>query len=687
MKLFRLFITSAILIISFVCRSQVSDFPYLCGFETGPDGSKIVGNEPNWDGSSQWEYDDYETNTGKFSAKASITTTGDNSRNLYVTFDCSAKTGVKPSFYYNSTNQNITIQVVGMVDGENWIVLKDWFTPVAGTWTNIDYSSLSNLSNYDDQSSCRFGIRAKKVDGTATLRLDNFRIIVDDSDIWKIEASTEDWNTAANWFGGSVPSASADLVIPSFGTNYPVIGSADANCNNISVRSNAHLTINESYTLNVNGNLTIESDSTGTGSFLNKGSLNMVTRGTICFQRYIEAYSGDEDGWHLISSPVGAFTVGGSDFEPGNNDDLYKWGEEEDMWLNYKANSFDFEAGKGYLVAYESSDTKEFTGSFYKSNITLNNLSVGEGNGWHLLGNPYQCAIKWNDGNWNISNFESTAHVYNESSGNYASLTSDEIIPVTQGFFVKATDASNSITISKDSRTHDDTPFYYPYPFSSPILKLKVYCDDNSFYDETTIRFIESATADYDPEFDGHKLFGQLSAPQLFSLSDDDNILSVNTYGTSSGLAVSTGFEAGVAGTYHFTPTQINGFDPNLVIALEDLFLDSLFILSKDTIYTYQGKPSDDSIRFIIHFFDYTYLDEYNHAGYKIYQDNDQLHIISTLNNEIVDVCIFDLNGRIIHKSSFANETIIPVGVSFSKGCYLINISGKNPFRKKIVIN
>ena len=132
-------------------------------------------------------------------------------------------------------------------------------------------------------------------------------------------------------------------------------------------------------------------------------------------QRDYVAYTGDGDGWHTISSPVNAMTIAGSAFAPASgDDDLYAWDEVAYTWRNYNDVNFPgstFVNGNGYLAAYKNTSIKEFTGTLNNADITFTNLSLtsGKGEGCHLLGNPFPSAIKWNDGNWALSNVGAVA--------------------------------------------------------------------------------------------------------------------------------------------------------------------------------------------------------------------------------------------------------------------------------------
>ena len=151
----------------------------------------------------------------------------------------------------------------------------------------------------------------------------------------------DDWNEkGGNWPGtyGYIPDASFNVTIP-FTTVSPVIY-GQAACNDLTLSSGGTLNVSPTIPFTIYGDLTtdgnanrlvIDSDATGNGSLIVNGLTDYAT-----VQRYIPAYTGPDDGWHHIASPVDFMGVGGSDFNPGTNDDLYKWDEVNYTWDNYK---------------------------------------------------------------------------------------------------------------------------------------------------------------------------------------------------------------------------------------------------------------------------------------------------------------------------------------------------------------
>lgn len=656
--------------------AQVTQYPYLCSFETGPDNESIVGNEPHWYGNNQWYFDDAVSNSGTFCARSSISTDTDYGRLIYVSFTCTNQSNIQPSLYYRIFTQNVLIRIVGRVNYDDWVVLKDWFLPEINDWALVDHSQMNNLSIFDNQTLCYFGITAKKSGSSSgTLRIDDVQLLSGGSGgttcTWLGSATNSNWHDAANWDVAAVPGPGDDVVIPYVAANFPEVGTANAVSNDMNILPGGRLGVSSGFQLDVGGDLTIESDAAADGSLLNKGTLNIS--GNAVYQRYIDAYTTSANGWHLLSSPVNSFIVAGSDFEPGSNDDLYQWDEPSWQWLNYKTDPFNFTNGKAYLIAYENSGIRSFTGNFNNSDINMLDLSFGTGNGWHLLGNPFPCAVKWNDGNWNLSNIEGIAKIYDETAGNYIDLTANSIIPATQGFFVKAGSAVNSITIPAASRVHDATAFYKDGN-DVPVVQLKVQSAETGFYDINRICFLPDATAAYDMMYDGHKMFGQEEAPQLYMRCESGEYLSTNALPTGSFTETGIYFEAGTEGVYVLTIEELKNIENHTAIFLEDSFNDSLIHLKKESRYEFDASPSYPALRFKIRIEDASAGEEINFNREKVYSANGNIYIRNAYQPARVE--IYDITGKLVHAERRTENTYC-IRKEMKNGIYLIRINNK----------
>lgn len=95
-------------------------------------------------------------------------------------------------------------------------------------------------------------------------------VSINPSGTWTGTTNT-DWNTTANWCGGTLPSAGTNVTIPTGAPNYPIITTGTASANNISIATGASVIVSGAGVLNLYGAIT------NTGTFnLTAGTLNMA---------------------------------------------------------------------------------------------------------------------------------------------------------------------------------------------------------------------------------------------------------------------------------------------------------------------------------------------------------------------------------------------------------------------------
>lgn len=221
-------------------------------------------------------------------------------------------------------------------------------------------------------------------------------------------------------------------------------------------------------------------------------------------------YSSDNDCWNLLSAPVSGMNISESDFTSGNYD-FYSWNETENLWLNQKnldqAGEFvEFIPGKGYLTAYDTLQTRYFSGSFIQEDVILSGLS-STNEGWHLLGNPYPTSILWGSSDWDLNGISPFAYVLNEVSNSYELVFPGENIPSRKGFWVQAGVPDASLTIPVAASASKDGPTMSQLPM------LQVNMENELGYSfPLYLIFDESASFVY---------YWQEDARYLFPLSDD----------------------------------------------------------------------------------------------------------------------------------------------------------------------
>ena len=507
------------------------------------------------------------------------------------------------------------------------------------------------------------------------------------------------WNNTSTWRSGTVPASNNDVVINHAVTVTNSV-SSPAECTDLIINSgtltinvNCGLTVYGDFTNNgIAGNILIKSDNTGNGSLIIEGTVS----GDVTVKRYIAAFSSNNDGWHEIGCPVTSFSVANTDWDPtytGTNNDLYYYDESTDTWMNYRTSTFDFTPQKGYLVANDADITHSFTGTLNNSDISFSNLSYNssKGNGWHLLGNPFPCAIKWNDGNWSLNNVVGTAKIWDYASnpGNYSDLSANGIIPSTNGFFVQVNSATNSFTIPTASRTHNTTNNYKDFKETKNLLQIKITNNKNVYTDICKVGFKADATYDMDIKYDSHKLFGLSEAPQLWTMSKDELYSTNYLPFDEKEIDVPLNFKAGIDASYVFTVTGQETFNTSGDIYLEDTFTGTIINLKQQSDYKFTALQNDETNRFVLHFYNVTATPEIQSDNSTlIYAYNNSVILKSNKNTLNGTIEMVNLLGQIVYKKSVSGTKFISIRPSLHNGIYIARYKSNNGFvqSEKIIL-
>jgi hypothetical protein len=450
----------------------------------------------------------------------------------------------------------------------------------------------------------------------------------------------------------------------------------------LTIKPESALTVQSGSSLTVGGSFTIESDATGTGSFISSTAIS----GNV--QRYIAGHNGNaNDGWHLLSSPVAAQAI--SDFHTaGSGNDFYKWDEPTNLWINRTEEggglngSFEtnFEVGKGYLVANTTSGTNTFTGSINASNANISSLSYTGANtyvGWHLLGNPFSSALIWNNGNWLLNNVDANAQIWNESTGSYTIIAANDIVPASNGFMVHASANSASLTIPAAARTHDASGWYKNADQTNRII-LTAIDDEGGTEQSSIIRFDANATDGYDSQYDSYFLSG--FAPIFYSGNQEENYALNTLPELSSGLTIPMGFVKNAGSQFTIELTENI---PGQAVYLTDLKANETTNLAESS-YTFSAQDGDNVNRFLLHFgtlgIDKPATDHNTIAW--VYDK--QLYL---LNAGPAEAFIYDLQGRMLQSYRIESSDLQSLSVNLSAGVYVIRMQGASEFRSvKIIV-
>ncbi|MBU2650748.1 MAG: T9SS type A sorting domain-containing protein, partial [Bacteroidetes bacterium] len=555
------------------------------------------------------------------------------------------------------------------------------------TWTQIQQwtSTLSNPTSFSQHISAVDGEQSVRFKWNYTASsgyywdIDNISITADFTGASWAGTTGTDWFTTGNWSGSELPTPGDNVLIPYTGvSNFPVISGNHAEIDDLTVYSGASVTIAPTGQLTVNGTLknytgnsgiVIESDATGTGSLIHSTA---SISGTV--ERYVTGGWGSTDaGWHMIGAPVAsqaisAFTTEGS----GNGYDFYGWDESTNYWMNYKDGAFSawnggsvFNPGQGYLISYEQTqDGKAFTGSMNVSGISLSGLTY-DVSGWHLISNPFTSALKWNDGNWSLTNVAGIAKVWSESGKSYIDINANGTIPMAQGFMIQVNNAVNSLTIPSASRTHS-TQEWYKSGNENPKIRLVAAESDLSSFQESIIQIDPQSTAGFDFLYDSRFLPGY--APQFYAVAGEE-MLSTSTFPAISSISeLPFGFVKNDASDFYIRLEE--NFDACKVV-LTDLKTGSIQELSQEPRYNFSSEDGDVSTRFILRI-NPVGVDEMTSGRIHAWVYENRVYIQNpggTTNLEVTD-----LTGRRIYKSGLSGEGLLVHDLNLTPGLYLINL-------------
>lgn len=447
---------------------------------------------------------------------------------------------------------------------------------------------------------------------------------------------------------------------------------------NFTVNSGNAVFINSGY------DLLVEADTTGTGSVIDMNSSNAISfsgGGEALVEMFLS-----EDDWHYISSPV-------TDATSGIFWDVYlkQFTESDSSWFFITNTDSVLHEMKGYAAWAESSLTGDTTITFpgnlnagnYSRSLTNNGSASHNSKGFNFVGNPYPSAIDWQIGSegWTRTNIDPTIYLWNPGEGQYGTYNRstkvsthsvDSIIPPKQGFFVHVTsNGAGSLTVKNEARLHNHKDFFKGDMVSDhkKLLRLKV--NGNGFADETVIYFDNSASPGYDSEYDDFKLSGKSDAPQLFTRADNTR-LAVNTLNTIEGNEiVNLYFKCDKPGTFILNAHNMESFEPEVPIYLEDTKDQYFQDLRENPEYDFFYTPVDPENRFRVHFSAPSNLNEISwQQQTHIYADDNEI-IVNMPGSCEADIDLYSLLGQ--HIESIENPgSHYRIQVSSDKTFYLV---------------
>lgn len=512
-------------------------------------------------------------------------------------------------------------------------------------------------------------------------------------------ATDTDWNTSTNWNPEGVPFASTNVVIPNV-TNDPIVNQATANpaqSNHLTIDPGAILTINSGKSITINGTLSnnagvsglvLKSDATGTASLMHNTSNIDAT-----IERYLTgntAINGTFD-FHLVSIPLNA-PVTSAQF---NDMYLYEFNTTTQAWVSLgSSTTTPLNNNAGYMVFYPNTNTTiYFTGQLNNGTFTAS-TPTDAADEFSLVPNPYPSAIDWDAATgWTKTNLQDAFYIWNPVSNNYvtwsagAGTAGSGKIPVGQSFFVKSNAASPVLEMNNDIRIHDEQSYYKNSSKMIPEV-LHLHISDAESADEIIVRF-SSMIGNEPGLFDVDKLYGAESAPQLYSMSEVNDKLTINAMDHSSQtVIVPVGLEYSKNGQLEFVASGFESFESSASIFLEDKLLNKMIDLKESPSYIFNHNTMNDALRFNLHFYGVNATGEVTEDDYHIWPVSDHLNInIPACAGQKALVEVFDLLGHRIHSEQNVLQAPTEISLPHFNGIAIVRVTTNNKiYSEKVFI-
>ncbi len=454
---------------------------------------------------------------------------------------------------------------------------------------------------------------------------------------------------------------SRNAVIPATFANLKIEAGAS-----LIIEPQSFLTVSGTLTNSAgNGGLVISSGSEGTGSLIHSTPAVPAT-----INRYITGSTGlTAMTFHLLSVPLTPASVSLSALFIGSY--LYDFNVANNAWHGLN-NALDtpLDETRGYMI-YSPVDahTYQFAGAINAGSFSpLVTYTTGCGN--NLVPNPYPSAIDWNADGWTKTGIANSVYVWPSGGSNYATYVNgtennggSNIIPAGQAFIVKATSAPTFI-MTDAVRVHSANAFLKSDDATSDLLRITA--TSGGMTDEAVIRFTDAATTHADPDYDSWKLYGSDGAPQLYTLAADNQMLAINSLPyLHDAYTVPLNFEQKSTAEVSLNFSNIESFNPDISIHLQDLLSSQTINLREQNVYTFSQTEGNDAKRFKILFGGTIGIGETQAPSARMWISEQMLYISpGTFTGEKARIEICALTGQVLLSETLSLSSLTTLNLS-----------------------
>ncbi len=468
----------------------------------------------------------------------------------------------------------------------------------------------------------------------------------------------------------------------------------------LTVNPAAQLILNSDKSISAT-TFTILSDNTGTGTFINNGTL---TSSTTTVNQYLTYRS-----WYM-SSPVQE-TVAPAVSTSGWLNKIESYNESNKSWPE----STTMTAPTGYLVVpviqaeTTSPTTISFSGTLNNGDIPVTLSKTGT-NGFNLIGNPYPSYIDWTkvySENASSANMPTSTMWYrtkvsgswdfatvNGASGEVSPATISKLIPPMQAFWVRTSTNGSTLTFKNDMRVQETlTNLLKTRSIVAPerqIVRLQL--SDGTNTDETVIYTNTNASDGFDVYDSPMMTAESVVTPQIYTTVENEQLVlnGMSTLPTDTEIPLE--FVPGSSTSFSIKANEVNNLPSDINLILKDNATGTETDLTDGTT-AYDFIPvSTSTNRFSIIF-----RTAGTTTATQNLKDNKNIQIYTDLNNRIIvntngkqngiySVEIYNTAGQKLAGVQSTNS-VTTLSTSLSQGVYLVkvNVNGNSTIQKVVI--
>lgn len=363
------------------------------------------------------------------------------------------------------------------------------------------------------------------------------------------------------------------------------------------------------------------------------------------FQKNITGYTGTNDNYYLIANPTDNTTV--ANLVNENGYDLYTFNPAQALEWNNEKGSNTLTSGTGYLYANSTNVTLGFAGILNAATSRAFGLVyAGEGDGYdfpgfNLIGNPFACNAYVDKSFYVID-------------GSELVLSENNYVAPCEGFFVEATEAGQSVTIST---TAPEAP--------ASLLSLSV--------SQNRGKAIDRAIVNFDGRSNLHKFMMNPNHTNISLAKNGEEFAAISTAAEGE---MPVNFKAEKNGTYTITVSTEN-VDAEYLHLIDNMTGMDVDLLSTPS-YTFEAKTSDYASRFKLVFGVNNTASESSDSNFAFMSDGNL--VINNIEGEAT-LQIVDELGRVISTETVSGS--YNKALNLKAGLYILNLNGMT---QKIVV-